>query len=386
MSVTAVAPQFKDVLKAWRRRRGVTQQQLADLSTVSVRAIRDLEIGRVARPRRDTLRLICDALGLTGRARADFHAAAVAAGDDGQAWLDEAAAPAPAVFDDLVGRSAEVAALRDALTGGQRLVALVGLPGAGKTRLALEAVADLPDLPVLWSAYHGEPTMIRAALSTEGPQTARIGASDQLSALIRDRDAVLVCDGYDPDRLDVPAVTALLRACRGLRIVATLRTPLAADGVWSLPVAGLAVPDAVRLLLRHTRLSLSTPVMEEICRRLDGLPGALATVASAFLFYEPVSLLARIEEDIFGVLADAGDRPDLERAIRAVVEVLPPAERALLAAGEVTVRDATPRVIRDLCARGLLVPGQQQRFTAPRLVKTAALLPDQPPIAASARA
>jgi transcriptional regulator with XRE-family HTH domain len=385
MTVSAVAPQFKDVLKAWRRRRGVTQQQLADLSTISVRAIRDLEIGRVARPRRDTLRLICDALGLTGRARADFHAAAVAAGD-GPVWLDEAAAPAPAVFDDIVGRAAEVAALRDALTGGQRLVALAGLPGAGKTRLALEAVTDLPGLPVLWSAYRGEPTMIRAALSTEGPETARIGASDQLSALIRDRDAVLVCDGYDPDRIDVPAVTALLRACRGLRIVATSRTPLAADGVWSMPVAGLPVPDAVRLLLRHTRLTSGTPAMEEICRRLDGLPGALAAVASSFLFYEPASLLARIEEDPFGVLADAADRPDLEPAVRAAVDVLPRAERALLAAGTVTMRDAAPGTIRDLCARGLLVRGPEARFAAPHLVQTAALLPDQPPIAASARA
>jgi len=285
MTVTAVASpaairgplQFGETLKAWRRRRGVTQQQLADLSTVSVRAIRDLEIGRVARPRRDTLRLICDALGLTGRARADFYAAAIRAGDD-QSWLDgaaEAAAPPPAVFDDIVGRGAELAALREAIAGRQRLMAVVGLAGAGKTRLVLEAVAGPSghpgDLPVLWSGFASDPApaMIRAALSNDGPAITRIGASDQLSALIRDRDALLVCDGYDPDRLDVPAVTALLRACRGLRILVTTRTPLATDGVWSLPLGGLPDDDAARLLLRHARVTGGTDakdVVTAICR------------------------------------------------------------------------------------------------------------------------
>jgi len=392
MTVTAVASpaairgplQFGETLKAWRRRRGVTQQQLADLSTVSVRAIRDLEIGRVARPRRDTLRLICDALGLTGRARADFYAAAIRAGDD-QSWLDgaaEAAAPPPAVFDDIVGRGAELAALREAIAGRQRLMAVVGLAGAGKTRLVLEAVAGPSghpgDLPVLWSGFASDPApaMIRAALSNDGPAITRIGASDQLSALIRDRDALLVCDGYDPDRLDVPAVTALLRACRGLRILVTTRTPLATDGVWSLPLGGLPDDDAARLLLRHARVTGGTDakdVVTAICRGLDGLPAALAAVASSFLFYEPAALLARIGADPFGALAEAADRPDLELAIRATVARLSPDERALLAHGAVTVGDAGPRVIRGLCAQGLLCTrtGPDPRFGVPNLVRAA---------------
>lgn len=70
-----VQRKFGELLKAHRTKRGATQRQLADLSTVSIRAIRDLESGRAHRPRRDTVRLIADGLGLRGRERADFEAA-----------------------------------------------------------------------------------------------------------------------------------------------------------------------------------------------------------------------------------------------------------------------------------------------------------------------
>lgn len=71
-----VQPLFGELLRAQRTRRGVTQRQLADLSTISIRAIRDLERGRAHRPRRDTVRLIADGLGLFGRERSAIEAAA----------------------------------------------------------------------------------------------------------------------------------------------------------------------------------------------------------------------------------------------------------------------------------------------------------------------
>lgn len=67
---------FGDLLRRHRQSLGTTQRLLAARSTVSVRAIRDLEHGRVGRPRRDTVRLIAAGLGLSGQARADFERAA----------------------------------------------------------------------------------------------------------------------------------------------------------------------------------------------------------------------------------------------------------------------------------------------------------------------
>ncbi|UMO99889.1 helix-turn-helix domain-containing protein [Amycolatopsis sp. EV170708-02-1] len=69
---------FGRLLRSHRQSLGTTQRLLAARSTVSVRAIRDLEHGRVVRPRRDTVRLIAAGLGLSGQARAEFERAAAA--------------------------------------------------------------------------------------------------------------------------------------------------------------------------------------------------------------------------------------------------------------------------------------------------------------------
>jgi transcriptional regulator with XRE-family HTH domain len=60
---------FGEMLRHFRTRLGMTQQELADFSTVSVRAIRDLESGRVSRPRKETVRLLAEALRLDGDSR-----------------------------------------------------------------------------------------------------------------------------------------------------------------------------------------------------------------------------------------------------------------------------------------------------------------------------
>ncbi|MEU0991527.1 helix-turn-helix domain-containing protein, partial [Streptomyces sp. NPDC005953] len=65
---TVTDSQVGALIRAHRLRIGLTQRELADLSTISVRAIRDLEHGRATRPRTDTVRLMADALRLGPRA------------------------------------------------------------------------------------------------------------------------------------------------------------------------------------------------------------------------------------------------------------------------------------------------------------------------------
>jgi transcriptional regulator with XRE-family HTH domain len=67
---------FSALLLSHRRSIGATQRQLAVRSMVSIRAIRDLEHGRISKPRKDTVRLIATGLGLSGQARTDFERAA----------------------------------------------------------------------------------------------------------------------------------------------------------------------------------------------------------------------------------------------------------------------------------------------------------------------
>jgi transcriptional regulator with XRE-family HTH domain len=137
-------PQFGDLVRQHRVRIGLTQRALSDLSTVSVRTIRDLELGRAKRPRQETIALIADGLRLGPQARA-----ALITATGRSDWAVKTAygmnPPGPPKAQSaLVGRESEVSALADELTrSADGLVNMVGLAGVGKTRLALEVARRL---------------------------------------------------------------------------------------------------------------------------------------------------------------------------------------------------------------------------------------------------
>jgi transcriptional regulator with XRE-family HTH domain len=57
---------FGDLLRRHRVLAGITQEELAQSASLSARAISDLERGVKRTPRRDTVRLLVEALGLSG--------------------------------------------------------------------------------------------------------------------------------------------------------------------------------------------------------------------------------------------------------------------------------------------------------------------------------
>jgi tetratricopeptide (TPR) repeat protein len=68
-----VAHESDDSVRAYRLRRGMSQEDLAARTGLSVRTIRYIESGRAGRSRPETLRLLSDALGLEGAQRERFH-------------------------------------------------------------------------------------------------------------------------------------------------------------------------------------------------------------------------------------------------------------------------------------------------------------------------
>ena len=67
---------FGGLLRRLRTDAGLTQEELAKAARVSARSVSDLERGVNLTARKDTARLLADALHLTGPARAGFEAAA----------------------------------------------------------------------------------------------------------------------------------------------------------------------------------------------------------------------------------------------------------------------------------------------------------------------
>jgi len=388
---------FGVLVRKYRLRRGITQKQLADLSTVSIRAIRDLELSRSRRPRRDTVQLVADGLGLGDWERARLEAAAdfqPSPSDLRELFGTTVAAP-PSALDPLIGRSDDVAALSALVTGGH-LVTVVGPCGVGKTRTALAVAQHLHQtdlLPVLWRASatatpgHWRPTIgpheLSALLRTELNSLADpdVGAYE-LAEVIGDRAALLVLD--DLAAVGCDSVLTMLRGCRKLRVLATARTALGVQGEHTFHLGPLAVPpdtddtspaelarvESVQLFARyavHSQPSFmlteaNTAVVAQICRLLDGIPVALEAAATWLLVVSPRELLDQVLADPFE-LGD-GQMDDLREAIRHALSRLSDIERSVFhrltgtwAVTDITELTGWPPITCARLARRLLTLG-----------------------------
>jgi transcriptional regulator with XRE-family HTH domain len=145
MAVEYLQP-FGVLLKRFRLAARLKQEELAERAELSARTISDLERGVSRAPRKETLRLLAEALGLSEADRALLvH---VAQGQSLPRTFGRAVSSAPArpTFP-LVGRRRELHRLDSHLAGdGPPLLLLAGEPGIGKSRLlretAQQAVMD----------------------------------------------------------------------------------------------------------------------------------------------------------------------------------------------------------------------------------------------------
>jgi non-specific serine/threonine protein kinase len=199
----------------------------------------------------------------------------------------------PLQLTRLIGRTREV---RDVCAEVERfrVVSVVGVGGSGKTRVAVAAGAELlerfedgvwfADLSPLTDPQLIPPT-IAAAFGTNA-------VGDDVNALaqeIGDARLLLILDNCEHLTAAAGAVVArLLRACPGLRILATSREPLdvTGGGIYQLPL--LEIGDAVSLFVERASAATrnfavtdaNVSQVVEICRRLDGIALAIELAAS----------------------------------------------------------------------------------------------------------
>ncbi|MFD0167113.1 BTAD domain-containing putative transcriptional regulator [Streptomyces decoyicus] len=285
----------------------------------------------------------------------------------------EAAPPAPDAgprsgnlrsrLNSFVGRESELSSLHYELRSHRaRLVTLTGAGGSGKTRLAEQLAGSLagehPD--GIWiaelaplDAPEAVPGAVLSALGRRDTTVfspameARTAAehTDPAARIVdhcAQRRLLLVLDNCE-HVVGAAAELAdrLLRHCPGLTVVATSREPLGVPGEVVRPLEPLPPAPAHQLFaeraaaVRPDFRAVDDPAaVDEICRRLDGLPLAIELAAARLRLLSPRQIADRLD-DRFRLLT-SGSRTALPRqqTLRAVVDwswdLLDEPERALL--------------------------------------------------------
>jgi predicted ATPase/DNA-binding XRE family transcriptional regulator len=250
----------------------------------------------------------------------------------------------------LIGRDEDVAAARKRLLDADtRLLTILGPPGVGKTRLAIQVASSLRDefyngVYFISLAPVNNPNLVAATIA-QMIGVNRIGAlsfENRLKEYLRDKHMLLVLDNFEQVVGASPFVAELLYACPWVSILVTSRLPLSIRGEHQFPLSPLALPGEVDLeldtpkLRNYSAIDLfverswavkpdfilsqeNAKVIIAICKHLDGLPLAIELVASRIGFIGPAELLDQISGQL--VLHTDGLR-DLSRRHRTLYHAI----------------------------------------------------------------
>jgi tetratricopeptide (TPR) repeat protein len=315
---------FAGLLRQLRREAGLTQEELAEAAGVSVRAVAYLERGVVAAPQKETVRLLADALGLIGAARAGFESAARGRAAPGA--VAAATRTLPRDIASFTGRARELEQLAQAAASAGQVVgihAIGGMAGIGKTAFAVHAAHRLADrFPggQIFLQLHGhtpgqQPVdpedALASLLLTAGVAPAQIPPGlEARMGLWRDRLAgqqlLLILD----DAVSSEQVRPLLPGAGASLVLVTSRRHLSAlDEAAVISLDTLPADQAAGLLVRlagRPGLRPGDPGVAEITRLCGYLPLAIGMVARQLRHHPAWSAARRA-----GELAAAAGRLEL---------------------------------------------------------------------------
>jgi tetratricopeptide (TPR) repeat protein/transcriptional regulator with XRE-family HTH domain len=334
--VVAVDPPvvaFAGLLRQLRMEAGLSQEELAEAAGVGVRTVSDLERGVALTARKDTARLLADALNLSGAARASFEAVARGraapeasqAPGGGAGGVAAATRALPRDIGSFTGRQPELRQLVGLTAGAPHpgvisIHAIGGMAGIGKTALAVHAAHQLaPQFPdgQIFLPLHGHTPgqrpvrpadALASLLLTAGVPAGQIPPGlEARIALWRDRVAgrqlLLLLD----DAAGSEQVRPLLPGAAGSLVLVTSRRHLTAlEDAQTLSLDTLPAGEAAELLVRlagRVGLDPVDPEVGEITRLCGYLPLAIGMLARQ-LHHHPAWTAADLAAD----LAAARDR------------------------------------------------------------------------------
>ncbi|MDZ7343789.1 MAG: protein kinase [candidate division KSB1 bacterium] len=245
----------------------------------------------------------------------------------------------PVPSTPLVGREQELAVLTQLLLREDvRLVTLTGPGGTGKTRLGLQAAANLNEVFTdgtffVSLAANTDAKLVMSTIAQtfgifENPVRS---VAEGVIAYLHEKHLLLLLDNFE-QVVDATAVVAeLLAACPKLKIIVTSRSVLHLTGEHEFAVQPLATPDpqqtlALEALTHFAAIELfkqraqsvqpdfaitleNAKAIAEICYRLDGLPLAIELAAARLKIFSPQAILARLEKRFELLKGGARDMP-----------------------------------------------------------------------------
>lgn len=393
----------------WLRRRrgqfGLTQTDLARELGCAPITLRKFE-AEERRPSQEMAERIADVLRVPaeqhdafmrfarGEVRAGEQLSAHAASQlqapaQAQAQAQSVAIPAmlsarlPVAPYDLIGREDLLTRAKGQLTSGRaRVLSLIGPPGVGKTRLALELAQD----PAINRQFaHGVvfvelapaqeaaqvPALVAEALHIEDRNAADTAAA--VRAALGHRSMLLTLDNFEHVLDAAPFVAELVEACAGVACLITSRERLRVRAEHVLNVPALDLPQtaalehvqaaaASRLFVAcaqkaksdFTLTAADAPVIAALCARLDGLPLALELLAARADVYTPSQLLDDLVRGLDALEDGPRDLPERQRtlrnAIRSSVRLLSDAQQTRFAHLAVFAGSFDAEAARAVCA------------------------------------
>lgn len=248
--------------------------------------------------------------------------------------------------NEFIGRVRELRELKDMLAGGKHRVTTIAAPGGyGKSRLATQLCADTLDSYrhgafVVPLAPVGDHTrIISAAAAALGFQFyGRGDPKQQFLDYLREKQMLLLLDNFEHVIEGKSFLAEILRHAPGVSILVTSREPLRLQGEKIYRLEPLLVgdgdkvrddglSDAVALfvdratLVKHEfRISAENlDSVEEICRRLEGVPLSIELAAAWVDAFTLPELLSEVEHQL-ELTARMGDIPERHRSIRASLD------------------------------------------------------------------
>lgn len=269
----------------------------------------------------------------------------------------------PVQLGPFVGRQKELAEVKR-LLGETRLLTLLGPGGTGKTRLSLQAAAELldeyddgiffVDLTVLSDPAHIVST-IAETLSVRELRTEPILIT--LRRNLQGKQLLLLLDNFEHLMEGASVIGELIAAAPEAGVLVTSREALRLSGETTYPVPPLGLPEtaqplplrdlakfeSVELFVRRARAANHTfeltaqnaEAVAEICRQLDGLPLAIELAAARARTFTPKKLLERLSDRLALLSRGVRNLPARQQTLRSAIdwsyELLDDSERALFA-------------------------------------------------------